>query len=77
VASSPTRIYFDTSVFIEFFTANPDSPYLAAIRALLAHAKTGQSQICTSVLSIAEAAFITPHEFSGKAFVGGKMDVLD
>lgn len=77
MASRPARIYWDTSVFIEFFTADPNSPYLEAIRALLAQARAGQLQICTSVLSIAEAAFISPHEFSGRAFVGGKEDVLD
>lgn len=77
MASRPNRLYWDTGVFIEFFNKDPYSPYLAAIKDLHARAKRGEFQICTSVISISEAAFIDPAEFRNGVFVGGHEDELD
>ena len=77
MASRPNRLYWDTGVFIEFFTNDPDSPYLPAIKELHARAKRGEFQICTSVISISEAAFVAPAEFENGVFVGGHEDELD
>jgi predicted nucleic acid-binding protein len=77
VASRPNRLYWDTGVFIEYFTNDPASPYLDAIKELHTRAKRGEFQICTSVISISEAAFISPAEFRNGLFVGGHEEDLD
>lgn len=44
---------------------------------MLARAKRGEFQICTSVISISEAAFMSPVEFINGVFVGGHEEELD
>jgi len=77
MASRPNRLYWDTSVFIEFFNADPVSPWFISARSLLAAAKKGRFQICTSVLAITEVAYVRPLEYLGKRFVGGHEEELD
>ncbi len=77
MANRLPKLYWDTGVFIEFFTNSPTSPYLRAIKELHARAKRGEFQICTSVISISEAAFVSPSEFRDGIFVGGHEERLD
>jgi predicted nucleic acid-binding protein len=76
MASKP-RLYWDTSVFIEYFNDDEKAPWYQAIHSLLATAKRGRFQICTSVLSVTEVVFVLPLEYSGKTFQGGHAEKMD
>jgi len=52
------RVYWDSSIFIEYFVADPNSAHYHAARRILDSARKGLLRICTSVISQTEVAWI-------------------
>ena len=58
VASRRPRVYWDSSIFIEYFVADTESAHYQAVTRILDTARKGPLQICTSVISVTEVAWI-------------------